>query len=105
MCGDRVDTAVLGVERAPMPSRVSRVRNMETPSWSGALMRVGKPIVRGAELLGGNRMPKKRMPVAERRQENETMRPAPPPVVSYNWPDTGPGARLREQADVRQVSL
>jgi len=50
-------------------------------------------------------MPKKRMPVAERRQETETMRPAPPPVVSHNWPDTGPGARLREQADVRQVSL
>jgi hypothetical protein len=30
MCGDRVDTAVLGVERAPTPGRVSRVRNMET---------------------------------------------------------------------------
>jgi hypothetical protein len=23
----------------------------------------------------------------------------------YNWPDTGPGARLRKQADVRRVSL
>jgi hypothetical protein len=26
-------------------------------------------------------------------------------VVPHNWPDTGPGARLRKQADVRQVSL
>ena len=24
---------------------------------------------------------------------------------SYNWPDTGPGARLRKQADVWRVSL
>ena len=72
MCGDRVNTAVLGVERAPMPSRVSRVRNMETSSWSGALMRVGKPIVRG-RTPRRDRMPKKRMPVAERRQETETV--------------------------------
>ena len=34
-------------------------------------------------------MTKKRTPVAERRQEGETSWPAPPPVVSYNWPDTG----------------
>ena len=53
MCVDRVNTAVPGVERAPTPSRVSRVRNMETPSWSGVSSRAGKPIVRGAELLGG----------------------------------------------------
>jgi hypothetical protein len=69
MCGDRVNTAVLGVERAPMPSRVSRVRNMETPSWSGALMRVGKPIVRGAELLGGTGCPRSecRWPKGDRK--------------------------------------
>jgi hypothetical protein len=34
---------------------------------------VGKPTVRKAQLLGGNRMPKKRMPVAERQQETGDM--------------------------------
>jgi len=58
MCGDRVNTAVPGVERAPMPSRVSRVWNMETPSWSDPPMRAGKPIVRGAELLDGTGCPR-----------------------------------------------
>jgi len=33
-------------------------------------------------------MPKKRMPVAERRQESEAMWLAPSLAVSYNWPDT-----------------
>ena len=32
----------------------------------------GRPTVRGAEVPGGNRMPKKPMPVAERRQEPKT---------------------------------
>ncbi len=36
------------------------------------LEHVGKPTVRRAESLGGNRMPKKRMPVAERRRETRT---------------------------------
>jgi len=58
MCGGRVNTAVLGVERAPTPSRVSRVRNMETPSWSDTPTRVGEPIVRGAELLDGTGCPR-----------------------------------------------
>jgi len=30
-----VDTAVLGVQRAPNPSRVSQARNTGTPSGSG----------------------------------------------------------------------
>ena len=33
-------------------------------------VRSGRPIVRGAELLGGNRMPNKRMPMAERRRDS-----------------------------------
>ncbi len=33
------------------------------------LVRAGKPTVREAQFPGGNRMPKKRMPVAERRRE------------------------------------
>ena len=34
----------------------------------------GRPTVRKAESRGGNRTPKKRMPAAERKQENEIMR-------------------------------
>jgi len=59
MCVGRENTAVPGVERAPKPSRVSRVRNMETPSWSGAPKRAGKPIVRGAEPLDGKGCPRR----------------------------------------------
>jgi len=44
-------------------------------------------------------MPKKRMPVAERRQEDETAWPAPPPAVSHNWPDTR-RCGTRKRADV-----
>ena len=35
----------------------------------------GKPTVRRAEFRGGNRMPKKRRPAAERQQETGTERP------------------------------
>jgi hypothetical protein len=70
---DRVDTVIPGIQRAPNPSRVLRVWNVETPSGSGGLrcepMHAGKPTVREAQFPGGNRMPKKRTPVAERRQE------------------------------------
>jgi hypothetical protein len=38
----------------------------------------GKPTVRGAEVPGGNRMPKKRMPVAERQQESGAAGLVPP---------------------------
>jgi hypothetical protein len=49
------------------------------------------------------RMPKKRKPVAERQQETETIGPFLQMAVSYNWPDTGPGARTRKRADMWQV--
>jgi hypothetical protein len=49
------------------PGRSSCVRNTVTPSRSG--LRAGKPTVRRAQFLGGYRMTKKRMPVAERRRE------------------------------------
>jgi hypothetical protein len=49
----------------------------------------GKPTARNAQLPSGNRMTKKRAPVAERQQETEASWLAPPPVVSHNWPDTG----------------
>jgi len=33
----------------------------------------GRPTVRKAQLLGGNRMPKKRTPAAERKREGEEL--------------------------------
>ena len=55
------------------PGRVSCVRNTETPTESGpSAWRSGRPTVRRAEISGGNRMPKKRMPVGESRQEPGT---------------------------------
>ena len=57
------------------PGRSSCVRNVVTPSRSGC---AGKPTVRKAQLPGGNRMTKKRMPAAERQRETGT-RWSPPP--------------------------
>ena len=95
-CG-RVDTVVPGVERAPNPSCVSRVRNMETPSGSDIATGLrpadaGKPTVRGAQIPGGNRMPKKRMPVAERPQETRALWSLLQAAVLDNLPDTKPCA-------------
>jgi hypothetical protein len=61
------------------------VRNVGTPSGSGApavVSYAGRPTVREAEFRGGNRMPKKRMPVAERRQEAGTLWPLLQAVVA-----------------------
>jgi len=53
-----------------------------------------------------DRMPKKPMPAAERRQETEMRSANPPLVVSHNWPDTGRGTRPGAKARPRgQVSL
>ena len=54
------------------PGRSSCVRNAVTPSGSGRLVLPGKPTVRKAQSLGGNRMIEKRMPAAERQQETGT---------------------------------
>ena len=43
-------------------------------------------------------------PADESRQETLTMWRLLQAVVADNWPDTGPGARLRKQADVWRVS-
>jgi hypothetical protein len=58
------------------PDRSSCVRNTETPSGSGPFG-AGKPTVRKAQLPGGNRMTKKRMPAAERQRETTMSRSAP----------------------------
>ena len=55
------------------PGRISCVWNVETPSGPSHLCCGGRPTVREAESRGGNRTPKKRMPVAERQQESGTI--------------------------------
>ena len=44
------------------------------------------------------------MPAAERQQETSAVMPGSSAGALHNWPDTGPGARARKRADVRQVS-
>jgi len=102
---DRVDTVVSGVQRTPGPSRFSCVWNTETPSGSGALS--GGPVSRPqggpSSLAGQDAQEAKaggRKAAGKRDDEGQ-----PPLDVSYNWPDTGPGARTRKRADVWQVSL
>ncbi len=59
----------------------------------------GKPEVTMDQFHWRDRMPKKRMPAAERRQETEMRSISPPLVVSHNWPDTGRGTvRARKRA-------
>jgi hypothetical protein len=48
------------------------VRNAVTPSRSGRKVLPGKPTVRRAQSLGGNRMAEKRMPAAETQRETGT---------------------------------
>ena len=63
--------------------RDSGVWNVETPSGSGRMLwhSPGRPTVRRAEALGGNRMPNKPMPVVERRQETLGRVVGPPPIA------------------------
>jgi hypothetical protein len=61
----------------------------------------GKPEVTMDQFHWRDRMPKKRMPAAERRQETEMRSISPPLVVSHNWPDTGrEPVRARKRAHV-----
>jgi hypothetical protein len=80
------------------PGRSSCVRNAVNPVGVRTIVS-GQPTVRKAQPPGGNRMTEKRTPAVERQQETGTRWLAPPPVVSDNWPDTGPGARARKGAD------
>jgi hypothetical protein len=54
------------------PGRSSCVRNAVTPSRSGRKILPGKPTVRRAQSLGGNRMTEKRMSAAETQRETRT---------------------------------
>ena len=91
-----VSTAVPGVQRAPGPVWVSRVRNVETVPWvriSGAGMRrrCGKPTVRGAEFPGRTGCSKSECRQLKGSRKSGAAGPGTPPGWSlYNWPDTEP---------------
>ena len=98
-CGYRCSRGIEDALPQPFLSRAEHGNHRQVRCVSA-----GRPTVREAESRGGNRMPKKRMPAAERRRETRAEGRAPAAAL-HNRPDTGPGARLRKQADVRQVSL
>src|SRR5437879_3365747 len=75
----RVDTAGPGVQGTSDPVVSRACGTWKTRQGPGTPKGVaGKPEVTKAQLPGGNRMPKKRMPVAERRRETQAAGPAPP---------------------------
>jgi hypothetical protein len=61
---------------------------------------VARTVLRGEERSNALLLPD-RMPVAERRQESgDSVTGSSAGGLPYNWPDTGPGARTRQGADV-----
>ena len=64
----------------------------------------GKPEATMDQFHWRDRMPKKRMPAAERQRETSAVLSVLLPGALHNRPDTGPGARARKRADMRQVS-
>jgi hypothetical protein len=61
-----------GYRGHPPRSQLTRAERGNPVEVRSALGRAGKPTVRNAQILGGNRMTEKRMPAAERRQETGT---------------------------------
>jgi hypothetical protein len=90
----RESTAGPGMKRAPNPAESQTCGTWKTRRVRA--VRPGRPIARGAETLGGNRMPKKRTPVVERRQETQASWSTPPSAAWHNWPDTSPGGWARK---------
>lgn len=87
----RVNTAGSGVEGAPTPVAARACgtwkprRGPAAPSGAA-----GKPEVTKAEVPGGNRMPKKLMPVRRKATGNRDSMASPPLATPHNRPDTGP---------------
>jgi hypothetical protein len=91
--GARPGPGLMHAERG----NLARVR----PAGTGMCRPAGRPIVRGAEPRWRDRVPRKRMPAAERQQEGERRRTGSPPGRRpYNWPDSERDARARKGADV-----
>ena len=102
-----VSTAVPGVQRAPGPVWVSRVRNVETVPWvriSGAGMRrrCGKPTVRGAEFPGRTGCSKSECRQLKGSRKSGAAGSGTPPGWSlYNWPDSAPRGAVCPNGGVR----
>src|SRR5664279_4763150 len=87
------------------PGRISLVWNVETPLGSGWEQPPGRPTVRKAKLLSGNRMTQEANAGRRKAAGNRGKHGWPSTSrFSDNWPDTGL-ARTRKGADVGQVSL
>ena len=100
MTHGRVNTVVPGVQRKPTPAASHAWETWKPRQVRYSFGGAGKPTVRGAEPLAGTGCPpSKRRPLKGSRKADTRGRllrwPCP-----YNWPDTGPGARLRKQADL-----
>ena len=77
----RVNTAGLGVEGAPTPVAARACGTWQPRQGPGApLGAAGKPEVTKAQVPGGNRMPKKPMPVCRKATGNRDNHPA------LRWP-------------------
>jgi hypothetical protein len=72
-CGHRRPRGTEGTQIQPGLTRAER----GNPARVRAGWR-GRPIARGAEPRGRDRMPKKRMPAAERQRETRAVMPGPP---------------------------
>src|ERR1044072_5661071 len=94
----RVSTAGPRGKEGAQSGRDSDVRNVETPARVQALP--GRPTVRRAELPGGNRMPKKRTPAAERQRETLGGISGP----SAGWPAGEEGGTPGGEEDAKEAN-
>src|SRR6266487_4835833 len=81
-CGHRRPRDIGGT----LPGWVLRMRNVETPPWSGP-GGSGGSTVRKTELLGGNRMAQEANAGGRKAAGNRAGQTAPPAVGSDDWPD------------------
>lgn len=98
----RVDTIAPGSRRRPPRSGLMRVQRGNPVAVQP---RAGRPTVREAESRSGNRTVQQANAGAPKGDGKAAQVIAPPAVVSYNRPDTGPSGPPRKRADVDRVGL
>jgi hypothetical protein len=101
----RVDTIAPGSRRRPPRSGLMRVQRGNPVEVRPRKVAAGRPTVREAEVLGGNRMVQEANAGGSKGDGKAAQVTAPPVVVSYNRPDTGLGGLPRKGADVGRVGL
>ena len=93
-CGHRRPRGIEGAR----PGRISRVRNMETPSGSGARC-AGKPTVRRGRIPWREQDAREAKAGGRKAAGNrDDMTGSSRRRFPDNWPDTGPGARAAKAA-------